>query len=258
MENREELFTKLLNGFLKDLTEGHSLLTELDDKIYFLDTIFELIREVRTDYEFQFDIPNFVNQKLLSKFRSKMKPFTASFMEVYFCQAEDCQKIIFRKLDIPAQTHFLNSKEFEKMLETFAAAIRMIQKGIYLKEPQEPIKLELINSSLNVKEEREIKIPGFNRSRQALMIFYLLKSQGVSKNSVSITAMAKFAHVLLGWPYSEIDNSELYKRLKQIHNIKEYKSRLSDLEFVKKQFELIEHTSIINMLDQEIARLRGN
>lgn len=255
MENREELYTKIFNGFLKDLTDSYFPLTELDEKIYFLDTIFELIKEVRTDYNFEFDIPNFVNQKLLSKFRSKMKPFTTCFMEVYFCQAEGCQKLVFRKLKIPKETSFLNEEEFEKMLENFAAAIRIIQKSIYVSDQSSPIVLKLEDTSPILNEEPPSKIPGFNRSRQALMIFFLLKTQGIVKNVVSVSDMAKFAHVLLGWPYTTIDNSELYKRLKKAHNIKESETLLSDLEFVKKQFEIIGHKAVIELIDQQIASL---
>jgi hypothetical protein len=255
MENRKELIQKIFNGFLKDLRDSYFPLTELEEKIYFLDTIYELIREVRTDYNFEFDIPNFVNQKLLSKFRSKMKPFTASFMEVYFCQAEDCQKLVFRKLKIPNEIPFLNDEEFERMLESYAGAIRIVQKSIYVSDQPEPIKLEFSDTQPVFNEEPASKIPGFTRSRQALMMFYLLKTQGIVKNVVTVTDMARFAHVLVGWSYTEIGNTELYKRLKEAHNIKETKTLLSDLEFVKIQFGIIGHKEVIKLIDEQIAEL---
>ena len=254
MENREELFTKLLNGFFKDLIEGHSLLNELDDKIYFLDTIFELIKAVRTDYDLEFNVPHFVNQKLLSKFRAKMKPFTTSFMEVYFCQAEDCQKLIFKKLQIPKETPFLNSEEYERMLENFAAAVRLMQKSIYLQEEPEPIKLEFNNFGSTLNGDREVKMPWFNRNRQALMFHFLLISEGITRNEVNISDMARFAHILLGWDYTNVLNTELYKRLKNPFN-KDNKLLLDDLEFIKTQFEQIQHYKAVELIKKEIASL---
>jgi len=255
MENRKELTQEIFNGFLKDLVEGYSLLTKVEDKIYFLETIHELIRKVFTDDDLTFDIPHFVNEKLLSKFRSKMLPFTRSFMEFYFSQAEECQRIIFKKLKITKDTPFLNADEFENMLQDFASAIRVVQKSVYVQEDPEPLILELVANSTLQNEEIETKMPGFNRTRQALMLFYLLKASGIHAGTISVATMAKFGHVLFGWSYTDIDNSELYKRLKKVHTAKGYQPSLNDLEFVKIQFELIEHHAVVELIEKEIASI---
>jgi hypothetical protein len=94
-----------------------------------------------------------------------------------------------------------------------------------------------------------------SRKRQVLMIYFLFKSLGVQRAGVSVANMARFVHSLLGQPIEDINNSQLYKLLKQAPKLNEEKFLREDLYFVKKQFENIELFAIVEMIQKEINEL---
>lgn len=81
----------------------------------------------------------------------------------------------------------------------------------------------------------------------------MLKFLGNSKLDNSARKYAQFAHVLFAWPMDNIDNSGIYKMLKKAPYLKkDDKAMLKDLEFIMKQFELIDSPPGVALVQKEI------
>lgn len=78
----------------------------------------------------------------------------------------------------------------------------------------------------------------FTTARQVLAIYYLLSEVGLDWNTVNKTDIARFSQFLTCKEIgnSKIENTNLYKRWKQLYSKSERKNR-QDLEYVKSHFE---------------------
>jgi len=260
---REQEIILRLKYFFKDLSASMKPLENLEDRIYFIKTLKELMISMYKSDEEYFDEENYIDEHLLTKFRSKMKPFMDTKLQYYFSPDELYQESLNQKLNINPPVIFNGEESLDFALRLFNL-IDAIKNNLYLAEPnksgsnnQEEIE-ELAKQKPDdtLKDTLKLKSHEFTRSRQVLAMFYLFKSSGINlRFDISVTAMAKFAHLLSGMPYESTDNSSLYKLMKKLPNLKQEDLLLEDLEFVKKHFEMVKHKETVALLEKEIEIL---
>ena len=258
---REQEIIRRLKYFLKDLSASAKPLENTEDKIAFIKALMELLIGIFRNDEFYFDEDAFIDEHLLAKFRSKMKPFVATKLHYYFSPDEMFQQSINQRLQINPAV-ILDGEEFLEYIQRLYNVLDAIKTNLYLTEPgkqdftgQEQIqKLLEQKPEENIKENLKLKTHEFTRSRQALAMYYLFKSIGlIGRNEIYLTSLARLAHVLSALPYDDINNSPIYDKIKETSSLKSKRDLLEDLEFVKKHFEMVKHKEAITLLEKEIS-----
>lgn len=261
--DRKEVAQIVLDAFMKDINESIKPLDNVNDQIYFIETIREYIAKIFSYdenlelwQEIKFDRDEFIRSKLLTKYRDKMVPFVRTNLINYFNDDEYSKTLLFQKLKINEPVfddmdfdHFV-THVLEKTLTNHLNKLLLLPPNT-TKETA-PIKPE--SSEISEETQSKIKNPEFNRKRQALMYYFVLKIMGIQtrKDDVSLAALTRFGHALFNWPYSNTDNAPLYKVIKDLPYVKPDKLLLVDLEFVKKQFVDIKHAEGISLVQKEI------
>ncbi|MBA2611194.1 MAG: hypothetical protein H0U95_04430 [Bacteroidetes bacterium] len=263
LDERKEVVEIVYHAFVKDINESLKPLDHVEDQIYFIETlrgyiagIFSYDENLELWEEVKFDRGEFIRSKLLTKYRDKMVPFIRTNLINYFNDDEYSKTLLFQKLkinepffDLMDFDHFVTFV-LEKTLTTHLDKLLLLppntskESAVIKPEPTE----------IPEGNQSKIKNPEFNRKRQALMYYFVLKIMGIQtrKDDVSLAALTRFGHALFNWPYSNIDNAPLYKVIKDLPYVKPDKLLLIDLEFVKKQFADIKHAEGINLVQKEI------
>ncbi len=120
------------------------------------------------------------------------------------------------------------------------------------KEPQQQIPLNGDAAELTADEpDKEI-----TKARQLLTIYYFLKaSLGIeARDSNSVSAVARFIHLLTGTKFTTIQNSDIYKKYLQMPNYKKDGQLIADLKFIRPYFENFGLDSAVKLIDEELAR----
>ncbi len=261
-ELRENLIKALIVSFYKDLSLSLEPFGN-DDKIKIIGLLTEYLKGIFNSYPGndyfeaeEFDEDEFVEKNLLGPYRDKMVPFVKTQLTFYFSKDEFNKTRLFDKLKIKEE--ILNDEEYTDYIVRIFGLLSHIKKNLYLKPTMSSeISEEEVKQITQVSEEaQEVKNNklGFSRARQALMIYYALKLMGhdVSPTSSAMTNYARFGHALSCWPYSTIQNSELYKFIRKAPFIKPDNQLIKDLEFVKEQFLLIDNQNGVRMVQEEI------
>lgn len=256
MELRTKLIGEILKHFLEDLSRSINPLSTTEDKAYFCENFKELAIALYNDQ--QFDNEEFLLNRIYSKFKTKSVPFTKSNLMIYIQTDEYHQTLLFQKLNLK-DSEFLNQEELQELFIHYLNTLTVIPKHLFLNEKStKPQTDELGDRATQeslldeVKEQLKSKMPNFNRARQTLTFYYLLKGNTVHKETHSVAAMARFIHNTLGIPYNNIDNSEFYDKLKTAPLFKKEALLLKDLEYVKEQFQSIECPGLARMVEEDI------
>ena len=257
MELRTKLLSKILKHFLEDLAKSINSLGTAEDKAYFCENFKDLAIELYNDQ--QFDEDKFLLDRIYSKFKNKSVPFTKSNLLLYIKTDEYHQALLFEKLALK-KTALLNQEEIQELFIYYINTLNVVPKHLYLHENEGEVKTESVGDKAvqeklldEVKEQLKPKMPNFNRVRQTLIFYYLLKGNKVHKETHNLANMARFVHCTLGIPYNNIDNSDFYKRLKSAPIFKKETLLLKDLEYVKEQFQTIECPELARMVEEDIS-----
>jgi hypothetical protein len=93
----------------------------------------------------------------------------------------------------------------------------------------------------------------FTHSQQVLFAYYLFKLAKLEPRvNADITAFAEFLHGLTGIPYTNIKNSELYKKFLNPLDHSSSKRTIEDLKLVRSHFLKLGATEIITLIDKDI------
>jgi len=262
MENRSDLISKLLKHFLTDLKESIQPFKETDDLIYFAENLKEYLLGIYNTMPANdifdavyFDEDEFLRTKLLSRFRDKMVPFVRTSLKYYFAKDDFDKYQLFQKLKIDEPA--LNNDEYDIYINCIHNFIGTWLDRLYLIPVNTSPKTLTDLPTLAEQTGQKNKHPDYSRSRQLLLFHYLAQTAGINRATTSSRNLAQFAHFLFNYPNDNIDNSEVYKQLKKAPYIKEDLYLLKDLEFVKKQFELIEHKAAVTLIEKEMKSI-GN
>ena len=260
MELRTKLISELLKHFLEDLAKSINPLDNAEDKAYFCENFKELAIELYNDQ--QFDENKFLLDKIYSKFKNKSVPFTKSNLMLYIQPNEYHQTLLFEKLGLDKNT-LLNQDEIQELFIHYIHTLEVVPKHLYLHETDGEVKTTNVEDKATqeklldeIKEQLATKMPNFNRARQTLIFYYLLKGNKVHKETHNLAAIARFVHHTLGIPYKSIDNSEFYDKLKSAPIFKKETLLLKDLEYVKEQFQTIECPELTRMVEEDISMVQ--
>lgn len=265
MENREELIRTLLKHFLNDLSASAKPLTQ-EENIEFMGILADYLKGVYNDelsiaeYNYEgnpFDSEEYLETHLLKPYREKMVPFVKSGLKHYFSKDEYGKTLLFQKLKV--QEPILNEEEYDAYISRIYTLLQQIKENLYLR-PVEQLNIPKAEAESLIGNHEQILNQGFKsqstqytRSRQVLLFYFVLKLMGLSRLDNSARKYAQFAHALFAWPIDNIDNSGVYKMLKKAPYLKKDKNaQLKDLEFVKTQFELIDHKQGVVLVQKEI------
>lgn len=122
--------------------------------------------------------------------------------------------------------------------------------------------MTLLNEAPDDEAEQDLgkipnKDPKATQSARLLAICYLLKQLGVeARNGIDISVVARFAHFLLGKNISVLSNSDIYKKLKKMPNIKSDQELIKDLAAIRPFFAEMELKDILFQIDKEIGLAR--
>src|ERR1700741_940647 len=109
MEIREELIQKILSIFLKDLSESIEPIKSVNEGIDFIEALSDFASGIYNhepaapefNYEGSpFDEDEFIEKRLLQKYRDKMIPFVKTSLRYYFAKDEFNQTQLFQKLQL--------------------------------------------------------------------------------------------------------------------------------------------------------------
>ena len=97
------------------------------------------------------------------------------------------------------------------------------------------------------------------RNQQVLLYYYFLKMGGIDPRvDAHVSSCAELLHGLTGFPYNEIGNSELYKKLKNPLDNASPKTVIKDLEYVLSVFKKLNHDRILLEIEKDIKGLKSN
>jgi len=266
MEIRKELIQSLLKSFLNDLGESAKPLT-VEETINFIGVLMEYLKGVYNDepsipeYDYEgnpFDEDEFIETHLLKPYRNKMVGFIKTRLTYYFAKDEFKKTQLFQKLKINEAV--LNGEEYQEYILRIYVILRNIKTNLYLK-PIEQTEENLEESQKLIASEEELVRQGFKphskeftRTRQVLLYYFMLQVMGLTKLDAFTSDYSRFAHFLFYLPYQpdKLGNSEIYKMLKKAPNLKENKSLIKDLEFIRELFELIKSEKGVALVQKEI------
>lgn len=97
----------------------------------------------------------------------------------------------------------------------------------------------------------------FSNSQLVLIFYYFFKYVGIEPRvSIDIAPIAKFLHLITGKEFSNVQSSDLYKKLSKAPNHVSDKSLIIDLNRIKPLFQKVELNEIVKMIDNEIEQCR--
>jgi hypothetical protein len=94
-------------------------------------------------------------------------------------------------------------------------------------------------------------------SQLVLAFYYGLKSCGIHPRiNVDIAFIARLMHLATAKPYTDVHNSEFYKKLKRVPNFKTDRGLIKDLEIIKSRLLALELKEASLLVDDEITLAR--
>ncbi|MGZ4041735.1 MAG: hypothetical protein ACXVO9_00950 [Bacteroidia bacterium] len=232
----------------------------LDEQIHFTNTLVEMSVYA---YQDQTDphIFELQDRELLAKYRHRMKYYVLSgFVNFLFDEPVHFEKACTKAEINPADLR--DDLENGNVFMELTGMMENIKTLLYISEPKakgaESDKMELETDKLLERSTPAVgRKNGITTARQVLTLYYLFKAMGIKmRGDVNVSVMAKFLHLLLGWDYADINNSQIYKLLKLAPKVKEDKKSLKeDFNWVKKQFENINFELPAKMIEEELKTL---
>ena len=199
--------------------------------------------------------------ELLAKYRHKMKYFATSGFTSFLTKdlahfERTCQKLEIKTEDL------LPDYENGNLFIELNDLLDKIKTILYLTENKpndSDFDTTVIDTDKLAKshDPRSGRRSRFTTARQVLLLHYLFQVIGVNvRKEINVSDMAKFFHAMLGWEYTDINNSQLYKFLKKAPKIKDDKrTRYEDLHWVKEQFETLKLQDVVDMIEKELKEI---
>ena len=110
--------------------------------------------------------------------------------------------------------------------------------------------VDLLNANQTSSNQQHI-----TRSQQVLITYYFIQLLG-KKPSKGVSKYADALHTFLGLPYSQIRNSELYKKLLNPLSYSSTNATLINLNVVRTFFEKLEFDQALHLIDTDMETLR--
>lgn len=270
--DREKLKELLLLSFLKSLFETLKPFLTVEEKVDYLETLITYLQGVYWHEEAipqlgiegnVFDSSTFIRKNVFLKYKDKAKPFVDTHLRFYLEKEPNLRSHLFKLLQI--NEPILDEIEFEQYNDSIYSLLHNLIEKICT-QSFESAKKQTEEDVKNIKQANKESTTTFKatnseytRPRQALMLHYLFEAMGLNKDILSRRKLAEFAHALVCWPIDKIDNSGLYKMLKEAPLLKDNdENMLKDLKFIKAQFELVNIPGTIELVEKEIRSIKNS
>ena len=191
---------------------------------------------------------------LLKKYGKTLKPYAGKYFYKYFSF-----DIVLAEKEIYSGEEFnrLTSDEQGLTLNERLSFIRWCRNSLYnartfLYLQMEPENAEVpTDLSGQADPDREA-----TKARQLLAIYYLLKAGwGIEQRDThTVSALTRFAHLMTGTKITIIQNSDIYKKYSKMPNYKKDEHLIADLKFILPYFEELNIEKAIQLIDDEIQR----
>jgi hypothetical protein len=258
---RDQVVPLLAQRFMKDYRNAimHYELPEkleLTDHLWFaLDLIFI---HAHTNNENIYSYYLELEDELLRKYRKTFKPYLVQqFFQYFWFDEVLIEKEIYSQEAFYRLEHEwrrLSVEEITDFVEHCRDFLNHARVLIYLKMEPEASGVEQIQlTALPVPEQPE-QDKDITKARQLLSIYFLLKSgwEIEPRSSHPVSAIVRFAHLLTGTKFSNLQNSDLYKKYTQMPHYKTGEQLISDLKFIRSYFEELHIEKAIQLIDEEI------
>jgi hypothetical protein len=95
--------------------------------------------------------------------------------------------------------------------------------------------------------------PNLTNSQLVLIYYYFFKQYGLEpRKDISVSPLARFIHLTTGKNFSEIQNSDVYKKLRDAPNFKTDEELVKDLNVIRPLFAKCGFNDILQSIDNEI------
>jgi hypothetical protein len=269
---REQLIGVVIKRFVHALLESLKPFKTSQNRVEFLETLIAYLNGVYNHEEpilafnFEgnpFDAELFIRKNILLKYREKAKPFVDTGLRYYFEKDIHLQTYLFERLEL--KDPIFSGLEYEQYINYIHTILHNLIERICVQpvesgtaENDTDLKALTLSELGNEQPETHFKSKSkeYTRSRQILLFYFVLKLLGKSRSTAKLIELAEFGHVLFAWPTDNASNGAIYRMLKDAPYLKQDKSLLTDLEFIKKQFERIEHTEGAILVQKEINSIK--
>lgn len=260
MAEQEELIQRyaqipylLAQKFTKEYDE---LMTEspLEMKIEITKHLEQLMIVFRDEPDTCFKSIKAAEQAFLEKHGSLLKAYhDVQFYKYFNTDIVLSEKEIFTSEEwnsLPANIQALSPELAKKFQMVCINLLSMSLQFLYLDKQIEPI-------GSSEKATNAEKTGGITKARQLLAIYFLLKSQGIEHRAdTSVSAVARLIHLISNTPLTNIQNSDIYKKYREMPYYKKGKELLADLEFIKPFFEAVNLKDVLNLVNAEIEKIK--
>jgi hypothetical protein len=190
----------------------------------------------------------------LKKYGKTLKPYAEKYFYKYFSF-----DIVLAEKEIYSGEEFnrLTADEQGLTLNERLSFIRWCRNSLYNARTFLYLQMEPENAEVPTAiSEQPDPDREATKARQILAIYYLLKAGwGIEhRDSHTISAVARFAHLMTGTKITKIQNSDIYKKYSMMPNFKNGEHLIADLKFIRPYFEQLHIEKAVQLIDDEIQR----
>lgn len=200
---------------------------------------------------------NIQEEALYKEFGKTLMPYVNKhFHEYFYLDSVLLSKDVFPQEEYdqlqPADT-LLSEQEYRSLLQMCHNALSNAKRFLYLS--MEPSTAGSQQHSHQVDEEPEKMNKEFTKARQLLAIYVLLKAgfNVEHRDGQSVADVARLAHLLTGTRFTNIQNSDIYKKYRLMPEYKQGEALLEDLSFIRPFFDALQLSSACQLIDDMVA-----
>lgn len=196
-----------------------------------------------------------IEEALLKKYRKTLKPYLDKMFHKYFYfETVLSEKDIITPEDFYRLTpdqQGLTVNETKQFIQVCYNSLYNAKIFLYLRmEPETALQAPKETASIaSTEPDKDI-----TKARQLLAIYYLLKT-GFSiehRDSHSVSAVARLAHLLTGTKLTSLQNSDIYKKYALMPYYKKGEQLIADLQFIRPFFADLNIQDVVKLIDEEI------
>lgn len=131
-------------------------------------------------------------------------------------------------------------------------------RHVRIKQIEEEANKWINSNSTTSETDVEIKAPlikldRLTNSQIVLLFYYFFKFNGLEpRKNVDIAPLAKFMHLITGKKFTQMSNSDFYKKLQHAPSFKSDGELIKDLTAIKPLFERVQLSEVVKMIENEI------
>jgi hypothetical protein len=260
---RDQVVTLLVNRFTNDYRDA-IIHYELPEKLeltehlsFALDLIFI---HAHTNNENIYSYYLELEDELLRKYRKAFKPYLVQqFFRYFWFDEVLIEKGIYTQeafYNLEPEWQRLSVEEITDFVERCRDFLNYTRVLIYLKMEPESAGVQQISLTAPAMTEQPEQNKDITKARQLLTIYYLLKAgwEIEPRSSHPVSAIVRFAHLLTGTKFSNLQNSDLYKKYTQMPHYKTGEQLIADLKFIRSYFEELHIEKAVQLIDEEIQQ----